>query len=216
MSAIVRYGTRLRVVGDDQARQLKGGSIFTANHLGILDGMITYHVAWQKDLIVLLAEKYRKNKFMRWAGGQMDVIFIDRFNADLGAFLQVYRRLKGGGVLMIAPEGTRSTSGAMLEGRPGAAYLALKAGCPVVPVGITGSQDENVRSHWRRLRRPEMQVRFGKPYRLIEDPSLSREANIERSIVEIMCQIGALLPESYRGVYRDHPRLNDLLHQTEA
>jgi hypothetical protein len=30
---------------------------------------------------------------------------------------------------------------------------------------------------------------------------------------EIMCQIGALLPEKYRGVYTNHPRLKELLAQ---
>jgi hypothetical protein len=28
---------------------------------------------------------------------------------------------------------------------------------------------------------------------------------------EIMCQIASRLPENYRGVYADHPRLKELL-----
>ena len=36
---------------------------------------------------------------------------------------------------------------------------------------------------------------------------------LEVQTAEIMCQIAALLPPSYRGVYADHPRVRELLHQ---
>ncbi len=38
-----------------------------------------------------------------------------------------------------------------------------------------------------------------------------REAGYQQSTDEIMCRIGALLPLAYRGIYTDHPRLNELL-----
>jgi 1-acyl-sn-glycerol-3-phosphate acyltransferase len=40
-----------------------------------------------------------------------------------------------------------------------------------------------------------------------------REAQLQQDTEEIMCQIAALLPESYRGVYADHPRTIELLNR---
>jgi 1-acyl-sn-glycerol-3-phosphate acyltransferase len=38
-----------------------------------------------------------------------------------------------------------------------------------------------------------------------------REQAMRQATDEIMCRIAALLPERYRGVYADHPRLKELL-----
>ena len=54
---------------------------------------------------------------------------------------EVLQRLNQGGVLIIAPEGTRSKTGGLLPGKPGTTYLAAKTGVPVLPVGIVGSED---------------------------------------------------------------------------
>ena len=40
-----------------------------------------------------------------------------------------------------------------------------------------------------------------------------REQAMREATDEIMCQIGALLPEKYRGVYAEHPRLKELASQ---
>jgi 1-acyl-sn-glycerol-3-phosphate acyltransferase len=39
----------------------------------------------------------------------------------------------------------------------------------------------------------------------------NRDEALQEQTDEIMCQIAALLPESYRGVYGDHPRLKELV-----
>ena len=47
--------------------------------------------------------------------------------------------LNAGGGFGVYPEGTRSQDGGSPAARPGSAWLALTADCPVVPVGITGT-----------------------------------------------------------------------------
>jgi 1-acyl-sn-glycerol-3-phosphate acyltransferase len=119
--------------------------------------------------------------------------------------------LKEGHVLVIAPEGTRSQTGALIEGRSGASYLAAQSGVPVIPVGIHGSEDQVVGANLRRLRRTTIIARVGKPFQLPPLKRGQREQALQAYTDEIMCQIAALLPPEYRGVYADHPRLMEIL-----
>jgi 1-acyl-sn-glycerol-3-phosphate acyltransferase len=49
--------------------------------------------------------------------------------------------LKEGDVLIVYPEGTRSRTGKMGEGKPGMAKIFLETGVPILPVGIKGTFD---------------------------------------------------------------------------
>ncbi len=70
--------------------------------------------------------------------------------------------LSQGGAFGIYPEGTRSRDGRLYRGRTGVAHLALTSGAPVVPVGVTGTQDlQPVGSKLPRL--AKVTVRFGEP-----------------------------------------------------
>jgi len=120
-------------------------------------------------------------------------------------------RLQRGGVLAIAPEGTRSQNGALIEGRPGVSYLAAKAGVPILPVAATGTQDTLVKEQLSHLRKPHITVRIGQPFMLPPLQGQDRDAALQGYTDEIMCRIAALLPPDYRGVYADHPRLRQLI-----
>jgi 1-acyl-sn-glycerol-3-phosphate acyltransferase len=111
----------------------------------------------------------------------------------------------------MAPEGTRSQSEALIPGRPGAAYLASKTGVPIVPVGVTGTEDRAVKARLRRLQRPHIVIRIGSPFTLPPMERQDRDAYLQAYTDEIMCRIAVLLPPTYRGVYADHPRLKELL-----
>ncbi len=137
--------------------------------------------------------------------------FINRFDADIQAIREVLKRLKNGGVFVIAPEGTRSKVEALQEARPGVAYFASKTGMPVIPVALTGTEDRVVKDNLKHFRRSKIIIRAGKPFVLPSLRGQDREAALEAATTEIMCQIGAMLPEKYRGFYADHPRLKELL-----
>ena len=51
--------------------------------------------------------------------------------------------MEKGHTLVIAPEGTRSRVGSMIEGQPGAGYLAAKLQRPIVPIGLSGTEDRS-------------------------------------------------------------------------
>ncbi len=112
-------------------------------------------------------------------------------------------------MLGIAPEGTRSRTGALIQAKTGTAYLADKARVPVVPAAIYGSESA-VRQLFH-LHRPAIHIQFGKPLMLEPVSRSNREADLQRNTDEIMCRIAAMLPERYWGVYAEHPRLIELL-----
>jgi len=185
--------------------------ILASNHVGRLDALLIYRFSNRRDIIMLVAEKYRKSRITRWFVHQLDGVFIERFNADFTVLRQVLNRLKKGGVLVLAPEGTRSPNAQLQEAWPGASFLAAKANVPVLPVGLAGSEDALFFHNLKHLRRTRVVVRAGEPFTLPPTDGLRREDALKKNTDEIMCQIAALLPPPYRGVYADHPRLKELL-----
>ncbi len=212
VNLVFRLVARLKVI-DRQNAPLDQSFVMASNHIGRLDAALVYHFSQRGDIIMIVAEKYRKNWLLRWFVNQLDGIWVDRYNADFGAVRETLNRLKKGGVLVLAPEGTRSPTGKLQKARAGASYLAAKAEVPIVPVALVGSEDANVMAHLRWLKRTEISIRVGKPFRLPPLPKKDRDAVLETYTDEIMCQIAALLPPEKRGAYADHPRLIELLEE---
>ncbi len=188
----------------------EGGFVIATNHLGRLDVTLLFY-ALEGDFILPVAEKYEHHWLFGPIGAAMGGIWLDRFNADVGSIREILARMKAGGILVIAPEGTRSKTEAMAEGKPGAAYLAMKAGVPILPIGLAGTEDRVVVSQLKRLKKSHIKVFAGPAFTLPPVKGRERDAILKQYTDEIMCRIGALLPEKYRGVYADHPRLKELL-----
>jgi 1-acyl-sn-glycerol-3-phosphate acyltransferase len=201
---------RVRIYGMENL-DLDQSCVVAGNHIGRLDPGLIYLVVDRQDIILFVAEKYRKYAPIRWLTRAMNAIWVDRFNADMGAMRQALRRLKSGGVMAIAPEGTRSPDGNLLRGRAGASFLAAKAGVPIVPVAVMGTEDRVVIDRLRHLRRLDIVARVGKPFKLPALKDGDRDAQLQEFTDEIMCHIAALLPPERRGFYADHPRLLGLL-----
>ncbi len=111
----------------------------------------------------------------------------------------------------IAPEGTRSKTGELQEGKPGMILLAMRSGVPIVPVGLSGTD-----TAFKRLftfRKPRMAARFGKPYQIPKIDRENRDLQLQEVTTEIMCRIAALLPPRYWGFYADYPRLHELVQE---
>ena len=190
---------------------LTGGMILAANHIGILDILMVYFGIDRTDLFIPVAEKFEKIGWIRWLGKHLNFLFVDRFNPDLKALRKMIALMEEGKCLVIAPEGTRSPTGSLNEGKPGVAYLAARSGFPVIPVAITGTADEAVLANIKHFRKSDITLTGGKQFTVPPLPNKDRDAALQKYTDEIMCQIAVLLPERYRGVYSEHPRLKELL-----
>ncbi|MFN2136244.1 MAG: lysophospholipid acyltransferase family protein [Candidatus Promineifilaceae bacterium] len=191
----------------------EGGAIVVTNHIGRLDAILGVILADRDDIILMIADKYQSVPFWRWTGDKLDAIWLDREEADFHALREVFRRLKDGGILGIAPEGTRSKSEALAPGKPGAAYLAARSGVPIIPVGLSGTEDRVVKQRLKHMQRLNIGIRIGEPFTLPPLPRKDRDAFLAQSTDEIMCRIAALLPPAYRGFYADYPRVAELVAQ---
>lgn len=133
-------------------------------------------------------------RLMDWYG----IIWLHRGRPDKRALRAALDGLAEGRIIAIAPEGRYSLTGALEEGTNGAAFLAYKSGAPILPIAITGTENENVYGHLKRFRRAPVKVRAGKMFRLAEQPSARREA-MNEGTNQIMAALASLLPEKYRG-----------------
>ncbi len=187
----------------------EGGVIIATNHMSLIDTAILLLSPARADLAAVVTDKYKRHIIIRFLVQAMPHIWIDRTRADFSAFASAVDYIKGGGALGIAPEGTRSKTGALIEGKPGTVLIAMKSGAPIVPVGIAGS--EYFKQNLRRFRRTKVVAHFGPAFMLPPIGNEDRSADLQRATDEIMCRIAAQLPKKNQGFYADHPRLKELL-----
>lgn len=187
----------------------EGGVILAVNHLSRLDSPLIFMLLKRDNATALVADTYQENPFFRWIIEAVNGIWINREQADFQALREAQKYLERGGLLGVAPEGTRSKNGALMQAKIGMAYLAEKARVPVVPTAIYGT--ETIAHKLSHLQRPKLSVQFGQPIHFSPLKQSGRSKALEKNTDEIMCQIAAMLPQAYRGAYADHPRLQELL-----
>jgi 1-acyl-sn-glycerol-3-phosphate acyltransferase len=201
-------------VRGDVGKLPKGGYMLASNHLGRLDSLVVYYVIDNDDLIHPLTDKYKKNPFFRLIARWLRVTWLTRGQADMKAMREFIARLKNGGVMVIAPEGTRSKTASLLKAEPGAVYIASAAGVGIVPVALTGTEDADVVARLKKFRKLKITITAGDEMYFPPDVKSARGADrdalLQSAMDEVMCRIAAMLPETYRGYYRDFPRTREL------
>ena len=188
--------TRLEISGLEHL-PAGGPLLLVSNHLHWLDPPLLFAVL-PFPVPVMAAEKYER-KYQGCLMRPLGVIFVQRGEVDRQALRKALAILESGGVIGIAPEGTRSKTGGLQEGKRGAAYLAYRSGAPLLPVAIAGV--DMVFPALRRLRRARVTVSIGPVFRLPEVADKASSAEMDAATELIMRRLAELLPEQYRGVY---------------
>ena len=205
--------SRLNVQGKENIPN-HGGYIAAANHFSFIEVPLVYCLLSRDDASGLVAKKHQNNPLFRWLANAINGIWLNRKEIDTRALRAARDHLKGGGVLGIAPEGTRSQTGALLKGKTGVAFLADQAGVPILPVGVSGTWQ--ITKEILTLQRPRINVKFGAPFTFPPIDRRERDAGLKQNTDEIMCQIAALLPPENRGEYAEYPRVHELLQSQES
>lgn len=200
---LVRLLTRCEARGLEHIPP-QGPLLLTINHLGDADALVVLaHLPWQPD--VLAAMELYDIKPIRWLMNFYGAIWVHRGRPDRRALRAALQALAEGRVVALAPEGRQSVTRSLEEGTEGAAFLALKARVPVLPVALTGTEDENIFGQLKRFRRPRVTITFGPLLRLDDLPAAGPDfrAALQEGTERIMLAIARLLPPRYRGVYRE-------------
>jgi 1-acyl-sn-glycerol-3-phosphate acyltransferase len=195
---LLRLLCRVRVDGLANA-PLHGPMIVLTNHLHFLDALVVPAVLPVR-MTVLAAEKWETRPIVNRLFKAVNAVFINRGAADRAALMRVEERLKQGAIVGIAPEGTRSPTGALQEGKGGAAFLGSRTGAAMLPMVLYGQ--EKASRAWRRLHRVEIFVRIGQPFKLSPIQGSRRSQQNDAMTQDIMLRIARLLPPEYQGVYR--------------
>jgi 1-acyl-sn-glycerol-3-phosphate acyltransferase len=196
---LIRLLSRFEVVGLENV-PAQGPYLYVANHLHWLDPPVLM-VAYPYRSHILAAEKWGRHWLLGPLMRSLDAIFVQRGEVDRKALRRALAVLKRGGVLGMAPEGTRSKTGAMQRGRSGAAYMAYRAGVKLLPAVATG-QEKVFPSLWR-LRRAKVRVVFGPVFEPPPVEGKASAAQVHAFAEDIMYRLAAMLPPEYRGVYDD-------------
>jgi 1-acyl-sn-glycerol-3-phosphate acyltransferase len=117
----------------------EGAFVLAPVHRSILDTPISSAVT-RRRLRYMGADKYWKNKYF----GRLLTAFggfpVSRGTADKEALSRCIEVLQGGEPLVLFPEGERKSGREIQPLFDGATYIAMKAGVPIVPIGIGGSE----------------------------------------------------------------------------
>ncbi len=205
--AIIRAGLRVlvRLLTRTQLRGLEnlpphGPYIMVTNHLSAIDAPLVMAMI-PAQMTVFAADTHRHEFVVGRLMNALNAIWVRRGEVDREALRAALAVLNDGGIMGFAPEGTRSKTGSLQEGKIGAAYLAAQARVPLVPTAITGT--EIGLPALFRLGRPRLTFTIGPPFRLPESNGRPDRQELARDTELIMRTIARMLPEKYRGVYGD-------------
>jgi 1-acyl-sn-glycerol-3-phosphate acyltransferase len=184
----------------------RGGAILAGNHLSVADEIFLGAVAPRHVAFWAKAEYFTGTGPRGWLTRSvvsgLGAIRVERGNgrAALSAFDGAIPVLRGGDLVAVYPEGTRSPDGRLYRGRTGVARLALRAEVPVIPVGVQGTDViQPIGARLPRLRPGEVVIRFGKRLEFTGRPG---DAKGLRAITdEVMTEIQKLTGQEYVGRY---------------
>jgi 1-acyl-sn-glycerol-3-phosphate acyltransferase len=189
------------VVGAENVPR-SGALIVCPNHSATLDPPMVPAFLPRSDSWSMAKSEYFKGGLVTWLFRHYHAFPVVRHTADRTALRTAFEILKSGQALIIYPEGTRVESGMLAEPEPGAGFIAQKAGCPIVPVGLTGTRDCLPKGAWWP-RRTQVSIKFGKPFMVPARRPDGTRITREEASDAIMLEIAELLPEHQRGAFRD-------------
>ncbi len=180
-----------------------GPAILAPNHISFLDSAFLMFSVPRNISFVGKAE-YMDSWKTKYLFPALGMIPIDRGGGkkSMVALEAAEEVLNRGELFGIFPEGTRSRDGYLYKGRTGVARLALKVGCPIYPVGVTGTdQIQPPDAKFPKLRK-ECTIKIGRPIKMDRYRDRADDRLVLRQITdEVMFEIRDLTGQEYRNVY---------------
>jgi 1-acyl-sn-glycerol-3-phosphate acyltransferase len=204
---VMRFLTRTYLVGlfSVEGREnvpRTGPLIVCPNHFGTVDPPMVPAFMPRGDTWSMAKSEFFRKGWRMWLFNAYHAFPVVRHTADRAALRRSFDLLKAGQVLVIYPEGTRVESGVLSAPEAGAGFIAQKAGCPVLPVAVTGTR-ECLPKGAKWPRRVPVKLRFGKPFLVPQKRANGERITHQEASDAIMVAIAELLPPDKRGLYSD-------------
>ena len=152
---------RLRVLAEDNVPE--GGAVLSANHVSNLDPALLW-CSSKRPVHFMAKSELFDHWLLGWGLPRLWGFPIKRGEPDRGAITEATRLLTDGELVGIFPEGTRRKDGdgALGEAQSGAAFIAMRADRPIVPMAIAGT--DGFRPAGSKFPRfPRVTIRYGEP-----------------------------------------------------
>lgn len=113
--------------------------VLAANHFSHFDPVVVGAAVGRPVRFLAVDELFGISRLLDWLLHSYGVIPVSRSRLPLGTLRTALGRLRAGEVVGVFPEGTRVRQWGDLPMKRGAAWLAIRAGVPLVPIAITGT-----------------------------------------------------------------------------
>jgi len=207
MRALMRFMVNVYLAGLFQVVGLenvprKGALLICPNHSATLDPPLVPAFVPRDDTWNMAKSEFFRKPLSAFIYRSYHAFPVVRHTADRAALKRSFDLLKAGQALIIYPEGTRVESGVLAKPEPGAGFIAQKAGCPVLPVALTGTRECLPKGAWWP-RRTRVTITFGKPFLVLPKRADGTRVSHEDASDAIMLAVAELLPPEQRGVFND-------------
>ena len=172
------------------SRKLRGPAVVIVNHTSHFDTPLALSVLPEplrsRTAVAAAADRfYREGKRGWWFSLFLNAFPIDRLGGGASTLDYPLSLLARGWSVLIYPEGTRSESGRIGEFHHGAAFLAMRARVPVIPICSEGLRD--VMPKGQRSPRPaSVCVRIGAPIWLDDVSSIAEGTSRLESVMRTL------------------------------
>lgn len=179
----------LRIKGVENVPR-DGAAIIVCNHLSMVDPFVVGYAA--NRLVSFMAkEELFGVPVVGFVIRKVGAFPVDRSRRDPASLRIALTVLKGGELLGMFPEGTRSTTGDMQELRAGAARLAARTRTPIIPAAVHNT--DHALPPGKLLRPARISLTFGLPFELTELYDRNEKGDgMERALALIKEKIEAL------------------------
>ncbi|MFC1955530.1 lysophospholipid acyltransferase family protein [Chloroflexota bacterium] len=189
--------TQRRVTGQENV-PAQGSLLIVSNHLNLTDPALLDSSIGRK-MVFMAKEELFRSRFSGYFIRSYGAFPVNRERLRKGTLKEAERWLAKGIALVIFPEGQRSQNARLQPAFAGPTLIASRTGAPILPVGISGTENIKGATWW--LRRPSITVNIGQPFNLPPASGKLTRADLAQLTNSIMEHIAELLPPQYRGNY---------------
>lgn len=205
----IKNHANISVEGYENLKKVQGPIVFICNHLSNSDALVLNKILKKDfDPYFIAGKKLSDDPVTNIGIKMVKNILIRPNTADKEAMTKMVKTVKGGENILIFPEGTRSRTGAMIEGKKGVLLLAKIKNATVIPIGMSGTEkllpiSSDGDMGGEKWHDADINIKFGNPVILPKKEKEESKHDYDDKCMKILMKsIANLLPENYRGVYK--------------